>query len=164
MVWLSVIPFNASASIIDCKLRYLPIFLTSSQFIILMIPFFTAPNLRFLFNCPLFCLFNDLALSMSSVLFGRCLVHHSLRRQYIIAAVCYPLSGYFLTWINRQRITFKPFSFRHYFYSNIICMIGKIIKNVIISIVFFAKKMEGVYTLPVLAIIWLLTTTKYGII
>ena len=99
MVWLSVIPFNASASIIDCKLRYLPIFLTSSQFIILMIPFFTAPNLRFLFNCPLFCLFNDLALSMSSVLFGRCLVHHSLRRQYIIAAVCYPLSGYFLTWI-----------------------------------------------------------------
>lgn len=43
-------------------------------------------------------------------------------------------------------------------------MIGKIIKNVIISIVFFAKKMEGVYTLPVLAIIWLLTTTKYGII
>nr|DAP58000.1 MAG TPA: hypothetical protein [Caudoviricetes sp.] len=56
-----------------------------------MIPFFTAPNLRFLFNCPLFCLFNDLALSMSSVLFGRCLVHHSLRRQYIIATVCYPL-------------------------------------------------------------------------
>ena len=28
----------------------------------------------------------------------------------------------------------------------------------------FAKKMEGVYTLPVLAIIWLLVTTKYGII
>lgn len=28
----------------------------------------------------------------------------------------------------------------------------------------FCKKIEGVYTLPVLAVIWLLITSKYGII
>nr|DAW92599.1 MAG TPA: hypothetical protein [Bacteriophage sp.] len=34
----------------------------------------------------------------------------------------------------------------------------------LVSQINFCKKNRSVYTLPVLAILWLLTTTKYGII